>query len=84
MRDCPQCGAAVAPGAPQCPCCGCGEHCTAQVDHLPLPDADARFAPVPLLIAALVAGLAVLVAVVSPWASGAAAVEQTTDPRSGP
>ena len=67
MRECPQCGAELAPGAPECPSCGCGEHCSAQVDHLPLPDADARLAPLPLLIAAIVAGIAVLAAVVSPW-----------------
>jgi hypothetical protein len=68
MRECPQCGAPAAPGACECPCCGCGEHATGQVDHLPVSDTGARLEPVPLAAAAVAGAAAVAAALVSPWA----------------
>jgi hypothetical protein len=68
MQECPQCGATAPPGACECPCCGCGEHATAQVDHLPLADANPWLAPVPLVAAGVAGGAALLAALVSPWA----------------
>ena len=69
-RECPHCGCAdaVAPGSRECPCCGQGYGAQGLVDHLPLPDEDARMAPAALAGAAAVA-LAVLAAVaLGPWA----------------
>jgi hypothetical protein len=66
VRDCPHCGAACecAAGARECPCCGQPYAAQGMVDHLPLPDDDARLAPVPLLVAAAVALLVVAVVLV--------------------
>ena len=57
LRECPHCGAACscAPGGRECPACGQGYGSQGMVDHLPLPDEDARLAPLPLLIAGAVA-----------------------------
>ena len=57
LRECPHCGASCgcAPGGRECPACGQGYGAQGLVDHLPLPDDDARLATVPLLIASAVA-----------------------------
>jgi hypothetical protein len=70
IRSCPHCGTAcaVGPGARECPCCGQGYGAQSAVDHLPLPDDDARFAPAAFGAAAAVALVVVVAAVVSVWA----------------
>lgn len=70
IRTCPHCGTACAvnTGARECPCCGQGYGAQGAVDHLPLPDDDARFAPAALAAAGAVALVVVVAAVVSVWA----------------
>src|SRR4051794_31409422 len=76
IRSCPHCGSACAvdPGARECPCCGQGYGAQGAVDHLPLPDDDARFAPAAFAAAAGVALVVVVAAVVSVWALVVAAL----------
>jgi hypothetical protein len=66
LRECPHCGSACecAPGGRECPCCGQAYAAQGMVDHLPLPDDDARLAPVPLLAAAVFALIVVAVVLV--------------------
>jgi hypothetical protein len=61
-RECPECGLARPAGARDCPCCGCAPGGTGLVDHLPPADADHRLAPVALVVAGLISGIAVLAA----------------------
>jgi hypothetical protein len=70
VRQCPHCGCAnaVAPGARECPCCGQGYGAQGLVDHLPLPDEDARLAPAALAATAAVALAAVAAVALSLWA----------------
>ena len=70
IRQCPHCGSAcaVGPAARECPCCGQGYGAQGLVDHLPLPDDDARLAPAALGAAAVVALVVVAAVAVTPWA----------------
>ena len=70
IRQCPHCGSAcaVAPGARECPCCGQGYGAQGLVDHLPLPDDDARFAPAAFAAAAAVALIVVAAVAITVWA----------------
>src|SRR6059058_4385620 len=75
-RQCPHCGSAcaVGPAARECPCCGQGYGAQGLVDHLPLPDDDARFAPAAFAAAAAVALVVVAAVAITPWALAALAV----------